>query len=106
MVTRDESEVVVSKRAPTLQGSAPVVRRRRVGRVQIGRGISTTTACPAAGTRGTLSRGNRGMDIGGRVRTSGVHGTDTVFSMACIRRTLLTKPKLEIQEEPGQCNES
>jgi hypothetical protein len=26
--------------------------------------------------------------------------------MACIRRTLLTKPKLEIQEEPGQCNES
>jgi hypothetical protein len=43
-ITRDESEVVVCKRVPTLQGSAPVVRRRPVGRAQIGLRSYTETA--------------------------------------------------------------
>jgi hypothetical protein len=44
-ITRDESEVVVSKRNPTSLGSsAPTVLRRPVGRVQIGFRSYTETA--------------------------------------------------------------
>jgi len=43
-ITRDESEVVVSKRAPTLEGSAPAVLRRPIGRAQIGLRSYTETA--------------------------------------------------------------
>ena len=35
-ITRDESEVVVSKRDPTLRSFAPALPRRSMGRVQIG----------------------------------------------------------------------
>jgi hypothetical protein len=43
-ITRDESEVVVSKRAPTLLVSSPAVLRRPVGRAQIDLQSYTETA--------------------------------------------------------------